>query len=167
MKSFKTYLMENETSYQFRIKLADKLEDDTVERLETALEKYELKSLSKPKKTPIQEHPMDFQTLTNAEVYIMDAEVVYPTTAHHLYHYLTEYLGIPHSHLVVINRNHPEEIAREESLEASEEYVTKLTDSEYSEAEDVKSEDLYGDKYNENFLKSLETRKYEFAKEEK
>ena len=50
-------------------------EGAVVDSIETALEKYELKSLSKPKKTPIQEHPMDFQTINNAEVHIMDAEV--------------------------------------------------------------------------------------------
>jgi len=165
MKSFRSYLIESEQTYKFRIKMAHECSDERMEALETALEKYELKSLSKPKKTPIQEHPMDFQTLNNAEVFIMDAEVNYPVTAHQLYEYLSQTVGVPASHLVVINSDHPEEIAREEAI-SEEEYEAKLDDAEYKDAPKTKAEDSFGDAYNENMLKELETRKYEFAKEE-
>ena len=166
MKSFTSYLMESEKTYSFRIKIAGEVDNDRIDALETALEKYELKSLSKPKKTPIQEHPMDFQTLSNSEVNIMDAEVNYPVTAHQLYEYLTQKGCCEAPHLVVINKNHPEEIAREESLKGDEEYTSKLEDADYKDADNVKTEEVFGDTYNENMLKSLETRKYEFAKKE-
>ena len=166
MKSFKQFLIENEQQYDFRIKVACECDRDMLDRMETALEKWELKSLSKPERTPIQEHPMDFQTLNNSDVNIMDATVAYPVTANELYSYLSEVVGIPANMLVVINKNHPEEIAREEALkEEGDEYVTKLDDAEYKDADKVKVEDHFGDKYNENMLKDLETRKYEFAKE--
>jgi hypothetical protein len=166
MKSFKQFLIENEQQSDFRIKVACECDSDMLDRMETALEKWELKSLSKPKRTPIQEHPMDFQTLNNSDVNIMDATVAYPVTANELYSYLSEVVGIPANMLVVINKNHPEEIAREEALkEEGDEYVTKLDDAEYKDADKVKVEDHFGDKYNENMLKDLETRKYEFAKE--
>ena len=168
MKSFRSYLVESEQTYKFRIKMAEKCSDETMDALETALQKYDMKSMSKPKKTPIQEHPMDFQTLTNAEVFIMDTELQYPVTAHQLYEYISQTVGVPASHLVVINHDHPEEIAREEALkEEGDEYEAKLDDSEYKDADKIKAEDHFGDKYNENMLKDLETRKYEFAKEEK
>lgn len=168
MKSFRSYLVESEQTYKFRIKMAEKCDDETMDALETALQKYDMKSISKPKKTPIQEHPMDFQTLQNAEVFIMDTELNYPVTAYQLYEYITQTVGIPASHLVIIDKDHPEEIAREEAVkDMDEEYVSKLDDSEYSDAEKTNPEDSFGDKYNENMLKSLETRKYEFAKEEK
>ena len=115
-RTFTSYLTESDRTYHFRIKLANMPEGAVVDSIETALEKYELKSLSKPKKTPIQEHPMDFQTINNAEVHIMDAEVKYPTTADVLFNYLADSVGIPHKHLVVINKDHPEEIAREEAV---------------------------------------------------
>lgn len=162
MKSLKSYLIESEQTYKFRIKMAHECDSEKMDALETALEKYELKSLSKPKKTPIQEHPMDFQTLNNAEVHIMDAEVTYPVTAHQLYAYISEVVGIPASELVIINSDHPEEIAREEAVK-EEEYETLLG----SDYKDEKHESTFGDEYNENMLKQLETRKYEFAKEEK
>ena len=163
MKSFRSYLVESEQTYKFRIKLACECSDETMDALETALQKYDMKSMSKPKKTPIQEHPMDFQTLQNAEVFIMDAELQYPVTAHALYEYISQVVGVPASHLVVINQDNPEEIAREEALkEEGEEYET-LLGSDYKEE---KQDSTFGDEYNENMLKSLETRKYEFAKKE-
>ncbi len=161
MKSLKSYLVESEHTYKFRIKMAEKGDDETMDALESALEKYEVASISKPKKTPIQEHPMDFQTLNNVEVFIMDAELKYPVTAHQLYEYISQTVGVPASHLVVINSDHPEEIAREEAItEEGEEYIAKL-DSDYEDANNAK--DNFGDEYNENMLKSIETRKYEFA----
>jgi hypothetical protein len=164
MKSLKSYLVESEHTYKFRIKMAEKCDDETMNALESALEKYEVASISKPKKTPIQEHPMDFQTLQNAEVFIMDAELKYPVTAHQLYEYISQTVGVPASHLVVINSDHPEEIAREEAItEEGEEYTAKL-DSDYEDANNAK--DNFGDEYNENMLKSIETRKYEFAKKD-
>ena len=167
MKSLTHYLTESERTYNFRIKIANMIEDEVMDKLETALEKYDMKSLSKPKKTPITEHPMDFQTLSNAEVYIMDAELQYPVTANQLYEYISQVVGVPANQLVIINKDHPEEIAREEAIqEEGDAYVTKLDDADYKDATDVKVDDQYGDKYNENMLKELETRKYEFAKKE-
>jgi len=167
MKSFVEYLTEDETTYTFRLKLACECTDELLDKMETVLEKWELKSLSKPKRTPIQEHPMDFQTLQNTEVHIMDAELTYPVTANQLYHYLTEIMDIPASHLVVINKDHPEEIAREEALkEEGEEYSAKLEDAEYKDENKHDVAKVFGDEYNESMLKDLETRKYEFAKEQ-
>lgn len=163
MKSFRSYLVESEQTYKFRIKMAEKCDEETMDALETALQKYDMKSISKPKKTPIQEHPMDFQTLNNAEVFIMDTELQYPVTAHQLYEYISQVVGVPASHLVIINQDNPEEIAREEALkEEGEEYET-LLGSDYKEE---KQDPTFGDAYNENMLKSLETRKYEFAGKE-
>lgn len=163
MKSFRSYLVESEQTYKFRIKMAEKCDDETMDALETALQKYDMKSISKPKKTPIQEHPMDFQTLNNAEVFIMDTELQYPVTAHQLYEYISQVVGVPASHLVIINQDNPEEIAREEAAKAEGEEYETLLGSDYKEE---KQDPTFGDDYNENMLKSLETRKYEFASKE-
>jgi len=60
----------------------------------------------------------------------------------------------------VINSDHPEEIAREEAIK-DEEYESVL-ETDYEDSNNAK--DSFGDEYNENMLKSLETRKYEFDK---
>jgi len=163
MKSFKEYLTEGKKEYKFRIKYAGTLEDQQVDRIEMALGKYNVTDMSKPKTTPIQEHPMDFQTLKNSEVSMIDVTVNYPTTSAVMRNELTEYAGISASHLVVINTDHPEEIAREEAADAKEEEYKSLLDSDY---EDSKDDPQYGDKYNENMLKELErgTPEIEIAK---
>ena len=167
MKSLTHYLTESERTYNFRIKIANMIEDEVMDRLETCLEKYDMKSLSKPKKTPITEHPMDFQTLSNAEVYIMDAELQYPVSANQLYEYISQTVGVPANQLVVINKDHPEEIAREEAIqEEGDVYVTKLDDADYTDAKKHDVAEVFGDEYNANMLKELETRKYEFAKKD-
>ena len=167
MKSLTHYLTESERTYNFRIKIANMIEDEVMDRLETCLEKYDMKSLTKPKKTPIQEHPMDFQTLSNAEVYIMDAELQYPVSANQLYEYISQSVGVPANQLVVINKDHPEEIAREAAIqEEGDVYVTKLDDADYTDAKKHDVAEVFGDEYNANMLKELETRKYEFAKKD-
>ena len=154
MKTFKQYLMENVKEYKFRIKYAGTLTDAQLTRLEMAVGKYNLKDISKPKVTPIQEHPLDFQTLKNSEVSILDVTLTYPTTVEMLRNELTEYAGMHGSHLIVINPNNPSEVAREKNLEEQEkDYETKLTDAEYKDAETFDA--TFGDKYNENFLKDL------------
>ena len=52
-RTFTSYLTESDRTYHFRIKLANMPEGAVVDSIETALEKYELKSLSKPKKTKV------------------------------------------------------------------------------------------------------------------
>ena len=162
MKSLKSYLVESEQTYKFRIKMAEKCSDETMDALESALQKYDVKSMSKPKKTPITEHPMDFQTLQNQEVFIMDAELSYPVTAHQLYEYISQTVGVPASHLVVINQDHPEEMAREEAI--NEEEYESVLETDYEDANNAK--DSFGDEYNENMLKTIESRKMEFAKKD-
>ena len=162
MKSLKSYLVESEQTYKFRIKMAEKCDDETMDALESALQKYDVKSMSKPKKTPITEHPMDFQTLQNQEVFIMDAELSYPVTAHQLYEYISQTVGVPASHLVVINQDHPEEMAREEAI--NEEEYESVLETDYEDSNNAK--DSFGDEYNQNMLKAIESRKMEFAKKD-
>ena len=166
MKSFKEYLTESKKEYKFRIKYAGTLEDQQVERIEMALGKYSVTDMSKPKTTPIQEHPMDFQTLRNSEVSMIDVAVNYPCTSEVLRNELQEYAGISGSHLVVINAEHPEEIAREEAAGAKEEEYKPLLDSEYNQE---KKDATFGDEYNTNMLKERErgTPEVVLAKKEK
>ena len=70
----------------------------------------------------------------------------------------------------MINKDHPEEIAREEAVKNVDEEYAPLLGQEHKDMEksDGKAEDAsgsFGDKFNDNMLKSLQTRKYEFAKE--
>ena len=123
--------------------------------------------MTKPKVTPIQEHPMDFQTLKNSEVSMIDVSVNYPSTSEIIRNELQEFAAISGAHLLVMNADHPEEIAREEAAKIPDDQEYKpLLDSEY---EDKKQDATFGDEYNANMLKELErgTPEIEIAKKEK
>ena len=55
MKSFVEYLIESSKTYEFRIKIAGEVTDDQMQRIESLMEKFGLESITKPKRTPIQE----------------------------------------------------------------------------------------------------------------
>lgn len=158
MKTFKEYLFESVKEYKLRIKLGGLKDVPDADLFERIFEKYGLKSMSKFKKTPIQEHPVDFYNLRNCDVYICDATFDYPVTANELYHYIQEQSPLVGSQIVVINSDHPEEIAREEALKQKDKVYKPLLDSEYEKST---HEIQYGDTYNQSMLAELETRKYE------
>lgn len=162
MKSFVEYLIESSKTYEFRIKIAGEVTDDHMERIEAHLEKFGLESITKPKRTPIQEQPSGFSdSVKNTEVYIIDAETNYPATPQVIGAMLQDICSLPESHIVVVNKNHPEEIAKEvaDSEPAKTEYKPILG----ADYDKEKLDPTFGDKYNMKFLKDLETRKYDFV----
>ncbi len=72
MSTFGQYLTESAKQYDYKIKVAGEISDDFGTRMEQALAKYEVAKLSAGKKTPIQEHPLDFPMLKNQEVHIFE-----------------------------------------------------------------------------------------------
>lgn len=162
MKSFVEYLIESSKTYEFRIKIAGEVTDEQMQRIESLMEKFGLESITKPKRTPIQEQPSGFSdSVKNTEVNIIDVETNYPATPQVLGAMLQEICGLPESHIVVVNKNHPEEIAKEVAdSEPEQKEYTPMLGSDYDQD---KLEPTFGDKYNMQFLKDLETKKYEFA----
>lgn len=158
MKTFREYLVESVKEWNFRIKIGGQDDAPDADLLETIFEKYGLKSLSAFKKTPIQEHPVDFYNLKNSDVYIADASFDYPVTANELFYYIQEQTDILGGQLVVVSATDKEEIAREETIKKGETVYQPLLGSEY-DASDHPIE--YGSEYNQSMLSELETRKYE------
>lgn len=153
MKSFAEYLNESVKDYNFRLKVAVEPTDEVMDRIENVLNKYQVSGVSSARKTPIQSHPLDFQTLKNSEVWIIDFSVDYPVTADILWHNLSQRAGIPLNQMVVINSDHPEEIAREEAEgEENETYVPLIG----SEDEVTLTDPQYGEEFIDKFLDELE-----------
>jgi len=101
MKSFTEILNESKRVYEFKIGIAGELPDQCEEDIKSCLQKYSVVSLSKPKKTPIQERPLDFPQLENTEVHYYTVEVNYPTTPDVLQEYIGDCCGIDQSHIIV------------------------------------------------------------------
>lgn len=128
MKSFTEFLTESTKQYNFRIKVAGTLTDDQVDRLESAMEKWGLQSLNKPKVTPIQKHPMDFTNLKEIEVSIMDMTLDYPATPQEIIARMAEYCTVNPEYVKVFNGDDPNQADLEEKAEEDEEeYEVQLT----------------------------------------
>jgi hypothetical protein len=166
MKNFREYLTESKNTYEFRFKIADcDLTSDVMTQLEDALKAYELQSIAKTRRLPIQDHPLDFAGIGPCEVNIVDVVLDYPANDDQLRQLIHDRVGIPLAHILVVPRNHPEELRREE--EAEEKKSDKKEAILTKDLEQVKQEKVYGDEYNKEMLKKVPTRKYEFAKTEK
>ena len=154
MSTLKHYLNESAKEYDFRIKIAGDIADDFATRMETALQKYDIKKLSAGKKTPIQEHPLDFPQLKNIQVNIFDLTTNYPVSAHALKEYVADYMRLSPAMVVVKKPGEPSEEYQADMNKTSE-YKNMLNTIEMGSASDVKAEEMFGDKANMSLLKEL------------
>lgn len=158
MTDFKQYLAESTKEYDYRIKVAGDLSEDFAARLETALKKYEVKSLSKGKKTPIQEVPLDFPNLKNQAVTIFELKTSYPASVFEMHSYISNIMRLQPNQLVVRKPGEPSEEYQEDikaKAEKKSEFRSVLQDVEYKDAPKIKADEVYGDRVNQSLLKEL------------
>jgi len=158
MTDFKQYLAESTKEYNYKIKVAGDLSEDFGSKLETALKKYEVKTLSKGKKTPIQEMPLDFPHLKNQAVTIFELTTMYPASVFELRTLVADSMRLHSNQIVVRKPGEPTEEYQEEmkaKAEKKSEFKSMLQDIEYKDAPKVKADEVYGDKANQSLLKEL------------
>ena len=156
MSTFKDYLTESTKSYDYKIKIAGEPKDIDKNALETALQKFDLASMSAGKSTPIMTLPLDFPRLSNEQVTIFDVTTNYPESPRVMHEYLSDLLRIPMTHIVVKKPGEPSEQYQDEMQVATKsEYATKLQDIEMKDAPKVNPDEHTGDKYNMGLLKEL------------
>ena len=158
MTNFKQYLAESTKEYNYKIKVAGDLSEDFGSKLETVLKKYEVKTLSKGKKTPIQEMPLDFPTLKNEAVTIFELTTMDPASVFELRTLVADSMRLHPNQIVVRKPGEPTEEYQEEmkaKAEKKSEFKSMLQDVEYKDAPKVKADEIYGDKANQSLLKEL------------
>lgn len=165
MSVFKKYLAESYKEYNYRIKSILPLTDQAMDMIESVLRKYDLKDITNPRKTPLQEHPLEFYNERNKEVYIVDVTLGMPMSSYVLHAELKEALNTYESSIVVRSENDPIEIQTQmEKEKEGKEYETKLsTESDYHDSEQIKEEPAYGDDYNQKFLSRIAKAKIALA----
>ena len=151
MKSFTQYLSESKKTYAFKVKVAGDLTEDFNTKLKGALEKFAVVNMSKGKRTPIQDVPLDFPTMKNTNVTIYDLEIHYPTTSEVLENFISQSVGYPLHCIKVVTANAPSEQYQEDMKQKAESKV--LLQTEELEAED--GQELVGEKRISSFLKDL------------
>ena len=156
MSTFKDYLTESTKSYDYKIKIAGEPKDIDKNALETALQKFDLASMSAGKSTPIMTMPLDFPRLSNEQVTIFDVTTNYPESPRVMHEYLSDILRIPATHIVVRKPGEPtEEYQNDMEVAKKSEYANKLHDIEYKDAPKVDAEDYHSTKANMGLLKEL------------
>ena len=156
MSTFKDYLTESAKSYDYKIKIAGDPKDIDKNALETALQKFDLASMSAGKSTPIMTLPLDFPRLSNESVTIFDVTTNYPESPRVMHEYLSDILRIPATHIVVRKPGEPtEQYQADMETAKTSEYRTKLQDIEYSDHGKIKPEDFHSKEANMSLLKEL------------
>ena len=157
MRKFTDILTESKKTYNFIIRVAGDLPEGCEQTMKTSLEKFDLVSFTGPKRTPIQETPMDFPQLQNMEVHTFEAEVNYPTTGHILERYLVDCCCIDHTHLNVRVPGEPVEL--EQQAEKEDGVYEPMLTKEDLEGESAQ-ESVAGNRVMD-LLKELETARTE------
>ena len=161
MSTFTQYLTEAAKSYDYKVKVAGTIADDFKNRMETALQKFELAKMSAGKKTPIQSLPLDFPALSNESVTIYDVTTNYPASSNVMKEYLSDILRVPATHIVVRKPGEPtEEYQDAMQVAKKSEFANKVADVEQKFQDNapnqkVKADDLSGDKYNMSLMREL------------
>ena len=157
MSTFTQYLTEAAKSYDYKVKVAGTIADDFKNRMETALQKFELAKMSAGKKTPIQSLPLDFPALSNEEVTIFDVTTNYPCSVNVLKEYLADYMNINASMIVVRKPGEPTEEYQDQIADAGKsDFANKLASVEEKfEKHPVKGEEHFGDKHNMSLMREL------------
>jgi hypothetical protein len=153
MSTFKEYLSESVKTYEFKIKIAGDLPEGFDKAMKTALMKYDCASISKGKRIPIQESPLDFPEMKNTHVTIFDVSCRYPVTTQSLTEYLSDQLKIARAGIRV--RNPREEEIIEDNLEGLNRIGTSTEAILNKPYETESAQDQVGDKKVLNFLKEL------------
>jgi hypothetical protein len=160
MKTFRQYLAEAVKEIPMRIKIAGEVSDQITDTIEAELQRYDVVDISKPQKTIMQEHPLDFGTkIRNAEVFIIDAVVRMPFSAEILRRNLSDKIGIPYDYIVVKSENDPLEAENQAEYDRQQsdpaDYEPKIGQDYTEEESKVEGDETFGEKHKENFLKTL------------
>lgn len=156
MKRFVEYLAESTRDYKYRIRTLLPLNKDLIGKIADELAPYNIITISKPKKTILQDSPLDFQHAGMAEVYMVDITTTVPVPPEAVRQQLRGTLNINLSDIVVRNMDDPLEIETAlESRKPSDEPLLS-TSPEYKEYNiGMDKPQAFGDEYNKRFLDYL------------
>ena len=158
MKSFKEYLTESKKIYKFKIKIAGDLPPGFENDVKAGLDKFDVQSISKPKRTPIQESPIDFPNVKFSEISIFDVVLNYPTTSQVVKEALVQAIRVNESKILVRTLGEEAEATMNSQFMAKPDGKGALLGTDY-EASD--HQELVGEKRAMSFLKDLNATKHE------
>ena len=125
---FQEILNESKKTYEFKIGIAGELPEDCEASVKSCLQKYGVAEMSKGKRTPVQERPLDFPQLENTEVTYYTVELNYPTTSDILQEYIGHCCNIDQAYIIVRHAGALQEIYQEMPEDTTYESVLDTED---------------------------------------
>lgn len=148
------YITEQQVTHEFRIKIARKPTDAQIDLLELHLRKYDAFDITPVSKTIIRPNPADFRSIKAAEIYFIDFKTHYAVSPYMLLLELVQKLDIAERFIVIRNVKDPLHDINSPAPDKDKKYTVMLTDPDYTEAEKIDSNDYYGQKFIDKFLKN-------------
>lgn len=152
-------MQENTKLYEFQIRLAIIPNDDSMKRIEAALDSYQIEEITKPKSLPIQEDTINFPQLGPIEITILECTLAYPATPDMVHAVLVERAGLPTTHIRVNTKAQEADVTPAiPEYEKGEALLNTAFEDAPSDAEKV-----YGNEFVSEFLDSIESRDWDIA----
>ena len=158
MKTFKQYLAEAVKEYTFKVKIAGVLEDSHLDAMELALAPYNVVKVGSPKKTIMQEHPLDFPAnVTNTEVTIIEVTTAMPVSYQTLSRHLSDHMGLPYESVVVSHEGDPLQAEQDKiNAEKSDDAYDPIMGQDYKKEDSADASGVvHSEESKEGFLKGL------------
>lgn len=154
MKSLKQYLAESEKTYEFKLRSVVEMSDAQLDKLERYLARYNVESVSTPRKSIMQKSPAGFGDYGPAEVHSIDFKTRMPASPNALHEEIARAIGVAMGAIRVHNAS--EAVLFDDVDETkSDENKSVLADADYKESEKVDHSENYGNEFVEKFVKNL------------
>lgn len=164
MKTFQQYLVENERTYDYRIKVVGDTPGDFWNQLETKLSQFDIVKMSKPKTTPVQSQLKDFPQHKNQSVAMADVSFRYPAIEPQLQQ-ISQLLGVQPTCVRLCTQAHADSMEHElAEIESQNQDLIADTDYPAPSAEQKElSQDYAADPHEHGVLKNAYRSEYTIA----
>lgn len=155
----KSILETMKKTYSFRVKIAADISEESLKSVDTILTVKGMSKRTKPEALPLASTPYDFPRLQGffGTIYKFEMDFEYPITPSQIVNELSTQLGLDRAYIVVRNIDAPVEQYESTYLEyKDEDYISQLVQDKIDNK--INAEDYYGDKYNEELVKALQTK---------
>lgn len=162
MKPFQSYIFELSRPSEFRIKMATVNPSTVMDKIKSALDAFQLESVSAVKSLPIQEH-REFPQWGPCECWTFDVKVAYPTTTVQIRQLIKERAQLNPDWICVRNLLEAE-TTDEQEAHGKDHKGALLDDVELKTSPEGQA--LVGQSRIGSLLKELESRKFDIAGKE-
>jgi hypothetical protein len=155
MKTFQQYLVENERTYDYRIKVVGDTPEGFWNELEKKLAQFDIVKMTKPRSTPVMTTLKDFPEHKNQSVAMADVSFRYPAIEPQLQQ-ISQLLGVQPTCVQLCTQGYADSM-EQEMAEIESQNKDLLTDTDYpapnAEQKEL-SQDYSADPYEHSVLKN-------------